>query len=388
MSLRREFCELASQDDANVSALCKRFRISRKTGYKMLERFRAEGEAGLANRSRRPTVSPRLSDPVLVERVLALRTEHPTWGGRKLKRRLEDLGETAPAASTITEMLRRAGCLDPAKSAQHRPFQRFVHAAPNDLWQMDFKGHVAMGTRRCHPFMVADDHSRYVVGLTACADESTETVQALLTAMFRRYGMPWRILCDNGSPWGTVHAESGLTTVSAWLTRLGIRILHGRPYHPQTQGKLERLNRTLAEDVLAIRLPMPDVLTTPSFPDLATYQRAFDHWRAIYNRDRPHEALGLATPSTRYTASSRSFPETLPPVTYEDGDHIRKVDHNGVIWFKNDTYRMSKALVGELVGLRATTTDGVWEVRYCHVIVRTLDLRGPRNEDRASSITG
>lgn len=218
MSLRREFCELASRDGANVSELCRRFAISRKTGYKWLARYQAEGGVGLVDQPRRPEVSPRLSDAAIVERVLALRTTHPTWGGRKLKRRLEDQGEEAPAASTITEILRRAGCLDPAEAASHRPVQRFEHDAPNDLWQMDFKGHVAMTQRRCHPLMVADDHSRYVLGLAACVDESTETVQALLTEIFRRYGMPWRMLCDNGAPWGTVQAESGLTTLSAWLT--------------------------------------------------------------------------------------------------------------------------------------------------------------------------
>ena len=322
-------------------------------------------------------VSPRLSDAAIVERVLALRTTHPTWGGRKLKRRLEDQGEEAPAASTITEILRRAGCLDPAEAASHRPVQRFEHDAPNDLWQMDFKGHVAMTQRRCHPLMVADDHSRYVLGLAACVDESTETVQALLTEIFRRYGMPWRMLCDNGAPWGTVQAESGLTTLSAWLTRLGIGIVHGRPYHPQTQGKLERLNRTLKEDVLTRRLPDTDVLTIPRYPDLPAYQRAFDAWRTTYNFERPHEALGLSTPSTRYDPSPRTFPEVLPPVDYEAGDLVRTVGINGMIWFQNHKHKISRALVGQRVGVRPTTTDGVWEVRYCHVLVRTLDERGP-----------
>ena len=387
MSLRREFCELAGRDGANVSELCTRFTISRKTGYKWLARSRAEGEAGLADQSRRPTMSPRLSDAETVERVLALRAKRPTWGGRKLKRRLEDRGEGAPAASTITEILRRAGCLDPAEAANHRPVQRFEYAAPNDLWQMDFKGHVAMAQRRCHPFMVADDHSRYVLGLAACVDESTETVQVLLTAIFRRYGMPWRVLCDNGPPWGTVHAERGLTTLGAWLTRLGIGINHGRPYHPQTQGKLERLNRTLKEDVLDLRLPVPDLVTSPRYPDLPSYQRAFDAWRTTYNVERPHESLNLATPSTRYAVSPRTFPEVLPPVDYEAGDLVRIVGQNGFIWFKNHTYRISRALIGQRVGVRPTTTEGVWEVRYCDLLMRSLDVRGPRPAHIESTIS-
>jgi transposase InsO family protein len=368
VSLRQEFCALAAREDANVSELCRRCGVSRKTGYKWLRRYRAEGEAGLADRSRRPRATPRQTAPAMTEAVLALRDAHPTWGGRKLERRLQDLGEPAPAASTISAILRRGGRLDPAESPRHAAWQRFEHAAPNDLWQLDFKGHVALPGGRCHPLHLLDDHSRAVLGLVACADERTETVRAALTAVFRRSGLPWRLLCDNGPPWGTVLAESGLTALGVWLLRLGIEVVHGRPYHPQTQGKLERANRTLAADVLA----------TPRYPDLAACQTAFDAWRACYNHERPHEALGLATPWSRYAASPRPFPEELPPLAYEPGDQVRKVQANGVIDFRARVLRISSALAGQYVGLRPTATDGVWEVRYAHQRIGSVDLRGPQ----------
>jgi transposase InsO family protein len=303
MSLRTEFCALARTDGANFSELCRRYGISRKTGYKWLAREAAAGADGLADRSRRPHHSPRLTAEATTARVLALRDQHPTWGSRKLRRRLTDLGVVAPAASTITAILRRGDRLAPVIPAAPAAWQRFEAVAPNDLWQLDFKGHFALAAGRCHPLHVLDDHSRFVVGLVACADEQAATVQSVLTTLFRRYGLPWTLLCDNGPPWGALGAESGLTAIGAWLLRLGIRLVHGRPYHPQTQGKLERANRTVAADVVAIA----------RYPDLASCQRAFDGWRQVYNHERPHEALALATPVTRYASSVRPFPETLPP---------------------------------------------------------------------------
>jgi transposase InsO family protein len=186
-----------------VSELCRRFGISRKTGYKWLGRSASEGPAGLGERSRRPGRSPARTEATLEARVVELRSAHPAWGGRKLHRRLLDLGhEQVPAASTITAILRRHGRLEAAESAKHTAFTRFEHAAPNDLWQMDFKGHVALAQGRCHPLTVLDDPSRYALALAARGNERTETVQGHLSALFGHYGLPWRMLMDNGSPWG------------------------------------------------------------------------------------------------------------------------------------------------------------------------------------------
>jgi transposase InsO family protein len=204
MSQRHEFVMLFEQDGVNRRELCRRFGISPTIGYRLWARYRGEGKAGLADRSRRPQRSPARTSADLEERVVAVRDEHPAWGGRKIRRRLQDLDHHGvPSASTVTAVLHRHGRIDAAASIQHQPFERFERAAPNELWQMDYKGHFATGAGRCHPLTVVDDHSRYAVGLRACGDERAGTVQAELTAIFRRYGLPDRMLTDNGAPWGS-----------------------------------------------------------------------------------------------------------------------------------------------------------------------------------------
>jgi len=192
MSQRKEFVKLALSEGANRARLCERFGVSRKTGYKWLVRYQREGEPGFADRSRRPRSSPGVTPPVLADAVVRLREAHPAWGGRKLRARLMALAYTpVPAASTIIAILQHHGLIDPEASAQARALQRFEGQA---LWQMDFKGHVATNQGRCHPLTVLDDHSRYAVGLEACADERGATVQQRLTLIFRRYGLPREIL--------------------------------------------------------------------------------------------------------------------------------------------------------------------------------------------------
>lgn len=203
MEQKLEFVNLAQSGGLSLSELCHRFGISRETGYQILRRYRSEGLAGLVPRSRRPHASPGKTEASVEEAVVRLRGDHPTWGGRKLRRRLHDLGmTTVPSASTVTTILRRHGLLDEAESERHRPFRRFEHAAPNDLWQMDFKGHFPTEKGRCHPLTVLDDHSRYSLAIEACGDEQDRTVRPRLAALFRRYGMPVAILADNGPTLG------------------------------------------------------------------------------------------------------------------------------------------------------------------------------------------
>lgn len=352
MDQREEFVRLAGTEGSNVRGLCRRYGVSPTTGYTWLGRYGAEGRCGLADRSRRPQTSPGRTASAMEERVLALRDRHPAWGGRKLRRRLQQLGaETVPAASTITEILRRHGRLDAGAAAKHRAGQRFEHAAPNDLWQMDFKGHFALPAGRCHPLTVLDDHSRFALGLEACADERAGTVRDRLTTIFRRYGLPWRILADNGAPWGD-DADSRHTKLTVWLLRLDVAVSHGRPYHPQTQGKVERLHRSIGAEVLAGR---------PA-ADLADCQRRFDDWRHIYNTERPHQAIDLAVPLERYRPSPRSFPETLPPIDYDSHDIVRRVDCNARLSWHNRRFRVGKALQGQDVAIRPTTEDGRFDV--------------------------
>ncbi|WP_246678808.1 IS481 family transposase [Mesorhizobium sp. B2-4-17] len=372
MAQKREFVMFALNEGANVRELCRRFGISPTTGYKWIERYQAEGLAGLTERSRRPHSSPQRTAWQVEAKVLEVRDKsNNVWGGRKIKGALEKDSELEiPAASTITAILRRHERLTEAGAAQHPgPWQRFERETPNELWQMDFKGHFAIHSGRCHPLTTLDDHSRFNLVLSACGNEQGRTVRGELEIAFRHYGLPLAMLMDGGPPWSDPGGEL-YTVFSVWLLRLGIRVLHGRPRHPQTQGKEERFHRTLKAEVISGR----------SFGDLADCQRAFDQWRPRYNHERPHEALDMATPAERYRPSPRCFPEVLPAIEYGPGDKVRKVDSDGFISFRNRPWRIGKAFRGELVALRSTDQDGLFSVHYCSHRIATLDLRSTDRE--------
>lgn len=363
MLLRQEFVMLAMQEGANTRELCRRFGVSPKTGYKWLGRYAAGGASALADQSRRPRHSPARTREALERAILELRATHPCWGARKLRRRLQDRDwRDLPAVSTVQAILARHGCIDAAESSKHQPWRRFAHAQPNALWQMDFKGHFPVGARRCHPLTVLDDHSRYNVCLQGCADEQGPTVQTHLTSSFRRYGLPLELLMDNGAPWGDTW-ESPYTPLVAWLIQLGIHVSHSRPYHPQTLGKDERFHRTLKAEVLR-----------ETFADLDSVQRRFDRWRMIYNFERPHEALEMQPPASRYAPSPRPFPERLPPIEYAPGDIVRRVQQQGLLSYRGHSFRISKAFTGYPVALRPTAVDGVLDVFFCHQKITQIDL--------------
>lgn len=369
MDQRREFVELAKASGLSVRELCVRFGISRDTGHRLLRRHAEAGEAGLEDRSRRPHCSPRRTNADMEAAILAVRGDHPAWGGRKIARRLRDLGWTdVPVASTVTEVLRRHGCLAEREAAHHRAFVRFARGEPNALWQMDFKGHFATAGSRCHPLTVLDDHSRYALGLRACGNETDRTVRQHLTDLFRRYGLPDAMLADNGSPWGSAGHDAPHTALGVWLLRLGVDLLHGRPRHPQTQGKDERFHRTLNVELLQGR----------RFRDLAHCQKEFDAWRGVYNRERPHEALDLATPASRYRCSARRFPETLPEPEYHPDDAVRRVNADGYFAFKGRKLKISQAFRGLDIALRPTLLDGLWNVFFASTVVAQVDLRDNR----------
>ena len=365
VSNREEFCRLAVVSDSRVSVLCRRFGISRKTGYKWLQRFR--GGEPCSDRSRRPRRFRAPTSAAVEAEVLELRDRHPAWGGRKLRARLLALGRrSVPAASTITAILHRQGRIEKEESAKRGAWQRFEREAPNELWQMDFKGDFKTADgRRCHALTITDDHSRYSLGLRACLNQQSETVRESLCGVFQRYGLPWSLLTDNGTPWSVSHQPGGYTRLSVWLLRQNIRVLHGRAYHPQTQGKEERFHRTLEAEVLRGR----------AFANSTEVQREFDRWRETYNHERPHEALGLAVPGSRYQASRREFQERLPPVEYNEGDEVRKVSPVGQVHFRGHVIKISEAFRGEPVALRPTTTDGTWHVYYCWQKIAEVNLR-------------
>ena len=217
------FVRLAGAPDANISELCRRFEVSRSDGSKWLARYKAEGASGLEERSRRPHHSPARTPGAVEAQVLSVRLEHPAWGGRKIHWVLKAEGtERPPSPSTITEILRRSGRLDGPRAGQSRDWTRFEREALNELWQMDFKGDFALDQGRCHPLTVLDDHSRYALEIGACGDEQATTVQDRLTRIFRCYGLPQRILADNGSPWGASRSGEQHTRLAVWLMDLGI----------------------------------------------------------------------------------------------------------------------------------------------------------------------
>jgi len=362
---RGEFCRLALSPGSNVRELCRRFGISPARGYVWLGRFKAEGLKGLADRSRRPLSSPWRTMAEREAAVLAVRAEHPVWGGRKIRRVLENEGlERPPAASTITAILRRHDLLNGPGAGEARDFQRFEYAEPNDLWQMDFKGHFALTQGRCHALTVLDDHSRYCLELGACANEQTLTVRERLERVFRRHGRPSRILADNGAPWGTAGSEQRYTPLTVWLLDLEVSVIHGRPRHPQTQGKEERFHRTLKAEVLTPR----------TFDSLAKAQEAFDAWRGVYNAKRPHEGIGMATPASRYKMSPRPMPGAISPPEYEPQVATRKVDPGGWISFKGKVINCPKAFAGRRLALRPTDNDGVFDLCYRHHVLAQVDL--------------
>ena len=298
--------------------------------------------------------------------VLEVREQHPAWGGRKIAAVLKRRGLKAPSPSTITGILRRHDVPLGMFGGGAEPFIRFEHAHPNDLWQMDFKGHVPLRSGRLHPLTVLDDHSRFSVVLAACADERTDTVRTCLTEAFRCYGLPWRMTMDNGSPWGNGPRDP-FTPLGVWLIEQDIRIGHSRPYHPQTQGKDERFHCTLKTELLARQ----------GFASMDSAQAAFDRWRDRYNLIRPHEALAQQPPVSRYQPSPRPFPEILPPIDYDAGDEVRKVQGKGEISFRGSEYLVGRGLSGLPVALRRSEEqEGAWDIYFCRQRLTRIRIGG------------
>jgi transposase InsO family protein len=363
MKQKLEFVKLASAAGANVSALCRRFGIGRTCAHKLIARYRAEGDAGLVERSRQPRSSPRRSAPEVEVAALSVRAANPAWGGRKIALVLSRAGIGRPSPSTVTGILRRNGVELGLQGGGAKPFVRFEHEAPNDLWQMDFKGHVALRTGRLHPLTVLDDHSRFSIVLSACSDQTTQTVQTRLIAAFRRYGLPWRIATDNGPPWGD-GGRNNFTLLTVWLIEASVAVSHSRPCHPQTLGKEERFHRTLKAEALQ----------GPPFADLVKAQDAFDRWRHVYNAERPHDALAGAVPLDRYRVSQRQYRETVEPFDYATGDLVRRVQQQGFVSVLGRSIRLCKAFAGKSVAFRPATTDGVFNAWFRHQKIETIDL--------------
>lgn len=362
---RREFVMLAEQEGVNRRELCRRFGISAQTGYKWLERHKAGGAEELADRSRRPHHSPDRTAAAVEQRILALRDAHPAWGARKIAHCLKRDGQDVPAISTVHEILRRHDRVPAPAGTPGQAYICFEKEAPNQLWQMDFKGHSPLENGvSCHPLTMLDDHSRFSLCLAACDNEQGGTVRGHLERTFRLYGLPDAMFVDNGGPWGFT-LEDPWTRLTVWLLKLGVRVIHSRPYHPQSRGKNERFHRTLKAEVFALK----------RYRDLADVQRAFDHWRTVYNLDRPHEALNYDVPASRYRPSARPMPERLPAVEYDEHETVRSVSTTkAYVSFKGRLWKVPQAFLGEKLAIRPLDRDGKYGIFFAAHQIAAIDL--------------
>lgn len=321
-----------------VAVAARAFGVSRPTATKWVDRARADGLEQLAERSRRPHQSPRATSSEVVAQVLAAKATHPHWGAKKLHAVLWPDGQAPVCVRTVDRLLERHGLVTP-RGPKQEATQRFERGRPNDLWQLDFKG-----LERCwgySPLSVLDDHSRFCLALRPLPDHTVETLWGALWEVFGEHGLPAELLCDNEP---TFHAPDALgpSQFEARLWRLGIRTTHGRPYHPQTQGKVERFHRTL-------ELEWSTALRQPS---LAAAIASCEQARQAYNWRRPHEAVGQRPPGTVYQGSSRPRPDRLPPHEPPEGALTRKVDASGKFSYGNRLHRAGAGLQGETVELR------------------------------------
>jgi transposase InsO family protein len=359
---RVSFVVTASRGEKSLQALCQEFGISRPTGYLWWTRYRQEGLAGIAERSRRPRLSPEQTPPALEEQVVKLRQRYPDWGARKLQVLLRHEGVEL-ARSTIHRVLRRHGLIDEGNG--HRAaVQRFERSGPNELWQMDFKGPLQRGDK-LGPLSVIDDHSRYLLVLRQVADTSGVGVREHLEGAFGEGGVPEAMLMDHGIPWWSAQSPHGYTKLSLWLMQQGIELHWGRIRHPQTQGKVERFHGELQR---AVERRHPVAL------DL---QGWLDEFRWEHNHVRPHEALGMETPASRWRPSERRYDPNPPAWEYPPGSRVLKVDSDGKIKLHQEHWLISRALQGKRIQL--VTVEQRVLVYYCHTLVRELDLANQRS---------
>ena len=359
---RVSFVVTASRGEKPFSALCQEFGISRPTGYLWLWRYQQDGLAGIAEHSRRPVLSPDRTPPELEARVLALRRRYPDWGARKLQVLLRPWGIEL-ARSTIHRILLRHGLVNDRDG--HSPAtQRFQRGAPNELWQMDFKGPLHRG-ESVGPLSVLDDHSRYLLVLQKVERASGELVREHLESAFGEGGVPDAMLMDHGTPWWSATSPHGFTKLSLWLMKQGIELHWGRIRHPQTQGKVERFHGELQRAVER---------RAPAGQD---WQEWLDQFRWEHNHVRPHEALDMETPARHWWPSQRRYDPNPPAWEYPPSSRVLKVDSDGKIKLQGEHWVVSRALKGERV--RLLTIEQRVLVYYCRTLVRELDLASQRS---------
>lgn len=381
MEERFRFVQEYKGEEWSFAELCRRYGVSRKTGYKWLERYLADGLEGLEDQSRAPDRHPNEVLKEVAEEVLEMRRQHPHWGPAKLRARLQrEAPEVVwPAASTIGEMLKRAGLTVPRKhSRKATPSQSpLQHAAgANQVWCADFKGWFRCGDgSRCDPLTISDGYSRYLLRCQAVEGIKERSVRGVMEAAFREFGLPGAIRTDNGEPFASV-GLGGLSRLSVWWIKLGIRPERIPPGKPQHNGRHERMHRSLKQ-----------ATARPPAPHLRGQQEAFDRFREEYNRERPHMALGMKTPAEFYVVSSRSYPSRLAEPKYADDWEVRRVRECGRMRWWSESIFVGKALVGESVGLEPIG-DGLWRVWFFAYPLGIMDERKGNIQKLAKAVPG
>jgi len=358
---RIRFVVLASRREREFLGLCREFGISRQTGYTWLKRYAAGGSDEMVDRSRRPSVCPGKIGATTEERIIALRQRWPDWGAPKLHVRLrEEYPDEKPiAVRTVHRVLERNGLLRDRE--RHRPAtKRFEREAPNQLWQMDFKGPQGFNTGNpVGPLSILDDHSRYVITLQNLGSTKLEGVRDTMLQAFQTAGLPESLLIDHGTPWWNANSAWGITELTIWIMQQGIRLLFSGIRHPQTQGKVERMHESLQRAVRDREVNPDD-------------QHWLDQFRHEYNHIRPHEALAMATPSTRWRPSDRKYDPNPPAWNYARQMDVAQVDGRGYMRWNDCRWMISRALRGQSVGREVLETRAV--VFFCNSPMRELDL--------------
>jgi putative transposase len=364
---RMKFIADVLREEESIVALCRRYGVSRQTGYTWIERYLKAGPEALFDRSRAPRSHPNATPQDVVELVLGVRGKHPTWGPKKilasLSRRFPGLH--LPATSTAGEILRRAGLTVPRRRSRaglRPPSHLGSQALPNETWSIDFKGQFrTRDGRYCYPLTLEDGCTRFNLMVQALLQPTGENVRPYLEAAFREFGLPVAMRSDNGAPFAAT-SFSGLTSLSVWWAQLGIRLDRTTPSSPQQNGRLERFHRTLDEEAC-----------TPVRSNLHAQQDAFVAWRTVYNEERPHEAIAMRAPAEIYSPSQRTYPEKIDPPPY-DAMVRRTVHGTGEAVFKSWRLPLSTTLAGLEVGLEEKE-DGVWEVWFYEHKLATFDVR-------------
>jgi transposase InsO family protein len=364
MDQRVGFVLRAQGGEENLSELCREYEISRPTGYLWLKRYQAVGSVmGLAEHSRRPLHSPRRTTEELAAAVLALRDEKG-WGGPKIAKVLEQQGlQVGPA--TAQRILKRAGRV--VKPKVDKTTIRFERAECNELAQMDFKGEYTLAREKCYPLSLLDDCSRYLHGLWPLSSTGGEGVKQSLEGHFREHGVPLSLLMDHGPPWFSTSNQHGLTWVSVWLLKQGMVLRYSGVGHPQTQGKVERFHQTLK-----VRTRHRGAPTT-----MAEWVRWALEFRQEYNYERPHEALGMKTPSAVYQPVNLRPYREQPRAWEYTGGTVKRLNTQGMLYYQQQTYFVSEALATERV--RVDELDGLLLVTFRHMTVREIDVRTGKN---------